>query len=104
MAEPSKRGLGIPEIIGDKRAQVLEIARRRGAYNVRIFGSVARGDAHSDSDVDFLVEFPPKYRLLDHAGLLADLEDLLGRRVDVSVERNLREEYRPYIMKDVVPL
>ena len=81
MAEPSKRGLGIPEIIGDKRAQVLEIARRRGAYNVRIFGSVARGDAHSDSDVDFLVEFPPKYRLLDHAGLLADLEDLLGRRV-----------------------
>jgi predicted nucleotidyltransferase len=104
MAEPSKRGLGISEIIGDKRAQVLEIARRHGAYNVRVFGSVARGEARPDSDVDVLVEFPPKYRLFDHIGLMQDLEDLLGRKVDVSIERNLRKEFRPYVMKDVVAL
>lgn len=104
MPKPTKRGLGIIDIIGDKRAQVLEIARRYGATDVRIFGSVARGEARPDSDVDVLVQFPPKYRLLDHIGLMQDLEDLLGRKVDVSVEQNLRREYRPYIMRDVIAL
>lgn len=86
------------------RAEILRLAEHYGASNVRVFGSVARGEATPESDVDILVEFPPDYKLLDHAGLLMALKELLGCEVDVSVEDNLREAYRSSSLRDAVPL
>jgi predicted nucleotidyltransferase len=99
-----KTGLGVEDVIGDKREAILEIAARHKAHHVRIFGSVARGEAREDSDVDLLVEFEPNYRLLDHAGLVTELQSLLGRKVEVANAATLRDEYRPYIMKDTFAL
>ncbi len=97
-------GLGAADIIGDKRHEILRLASQYKAHHVRIFGSVARGEARADSDIDFLVTFEPGYTLFDHAGLLVSLRDLLGRAVDVVHEPLLREEYRPYILRDAVSL
>jgi uncharacterized protein len=66
-----------------RRDEILRIAQRRGAHNVRVFGSVARGDAGVTSDVDFLVEMEPGRSVLDVSELILDLEEALGRRVDV---------------------
>lgn len=104
MSDQAKIGLGIADLLANKREQILELAARRKAYNVRIFGSLARGQATQESDIDFLVNFQPNYRLWDHIGLKQDLEALLGRKVDVANEDNLREEFRPYILQDAVPL
>jgi uncharacterized protein len=94
----------LDEIVALHRDSILRLAAQRCAYNVRVFGSVARGEARANSDVDFLVEFPSTYRLIDHAALLNDLQELLGCPVDVAIEANLREEMRPHILKDAVPL
>jgi hypothetical protein len=72
------------------REEILAAARGRGAHNVRLFGSLARGDAHAGSDVDFLVDFEPGRSLLDVSGLILDLEELLGVRVDVVEASALR--------------
>ena len=69
--------MGLNKLIQEKRREILEIAARHGAYNVRLFGSVARGEADEASDVDILVELEPNRSLLDLGGFLADLEDLL---------------------------
>lgn len=90
--------------IRNKRDEILRIAARYGVTHVRIFGSVARGDAKPESDIDFLVEYPARFSLLDLAGLVNDLEALLGHRVEIASGTNLREELRPYIMRDAVPL
>ncbi|MDZ4765262.1 MAG: nucleotidyltransferase family protein [Chloroflexota bacterium] len=82
MSENTKTGLGIAEIIGDKREVVLELARKHGAFNVRVFGSVARGEARSDSDVDFVMDFVEKTSIFDGSDLWWDLQELLGREVD----------------------
>jgi uncharacterized protein len=66
-----------------RRAEIERIASRRGARNIRVFGSVAQGTARVDSDVDFLVEFEPGRNVLDLSELILDLEETLGRRVDV---------------------
>ena len=88
--------MGIEEIIGDKREAVIELAEKHGARNLRVFGSVARGGARSDSDLDLLVEMDDDRSLLDLIALGQDLEELLGRPVDVvtdeSVSRHLRRE------------
>ena len=70
--------MGLNKLIQEKRQEILEIAARHGAYNVRLFGSVARGEADEASDVDILVELEPNRSLLDLGGFLADLEDLLA--------------------------
>jgi hypothetical protein len=75
--------LGIKEIIGDKRDAILELVARYGASNVRIFGSVARGEARPDSDVDLLVQFPDRTSIFDIVGLWQDLSKLLQREVDL---------------------
>jgi predicted nucleotidyltransferase len=105
MAETAKRGLGIDDIIGDKREAVLALAAKYGAFNVRVFGSVARGEARPDSDVDFVMEFPDGTSIFDLAGLWDELQTLLGREVDLVDEHpKLKPFLRAAIEKDAVKL
>ncbi|MFQ6132408.1 MAG: nucleotidyltransferase family protein [Armatimonadota bacterium] len=90
--------------IRDRREDILRVARRHGASNVRIFGSLARGDDDGASDVDFLVDFGKGHSLLDRAALAVALEDLLGHQVDVATERALRSRIRGRVLKEAVPL
>jgi hypothetical protein len=81
--------MGVAELLDEKREEILRLAAKHGARNVRVFGSVARGEAGPESDLDLLVEFEPRRSLLDHVALKQDLEDLLGRTVDVVSEKAL---------------
>jgi hypothetical protein len=92
------------ESLRERREDILRLAAQYGASNVRVFGSVARGEATAESDVDLLVSFPPDYKLRQHLGLMASLNSLLEHKTEIAVEANLREEFIPYIMKDAVPL
>ena len=96
--------MSIEEIIHEKSGEIRRIAAKHGAFNVRIFGSVARGDARSDSDLDFLVDMEPGRSLLDLAGLALALEDALGRDVDVITPEGLRLRIREQVLNDSVPL
>lgn len=91
-------------LLNEKRTAILETARRHGARNVRIFGSVARGDDDEKSDLDFLVEMEPGRSLLDHAALLLDLEKLLGRKVDVLSENGIKARMRERVLREARPL
>lgn len=94
----------IENLVSQKRDEILRIAERHGAYNVRLFGSVARGEAGPDSDVDFLIDVGEKTSSWFPAGLILDLQDLLGRRVDVVTEKALRPELRRYVLPEARPL
>lgn len=96
--------MGIDELIRPKRHLIAEIARRHGATNVRVFGSVARGEAGLDSDIDFLVEAGPITSQWFPGGLVADLEDLLGRRISVTTETGLSPQLRDRILREAVPV
>jgi uncharacterized protein len=87
-----------------KRDAILRIARRYRAHDVRIFGSVARGDATESSDLDLIVRFEPGVSLFDHGGLMVDLEELLGVKVDVVSEAGMRERFRDCVLREAVPL
>jgi uncharacterized protein len=76
----------------ERREEILRLAARRGAHSLRVFGSVARGDANEDSDLDLLVAWEPGRSLLDHAGLVEDLQELLGIKVHVGTEKSLHWE------------
>jgi len=91
-------------LLREKRVDILRLADRGGARNVRIFGSVARGDTLRPGDVDFLVHFAPDRSLLDHGGFLNDLEILLGVPVDVVSERGLRPRFRERVLQEATPL
>ncbi len=104
MTDNTKTGLGIAEIIGDKREAILQLAAKYGVSQVRVFGSVARGEARPDSDIDFLVSFPPDRSIFDLVGLWLDLKELLGREVDLSTDTSLKEYVRPHAMKGAVSL
>ena len=78
----------------------MRIAQRHGAFNIRVFGSVARGDSDEKSDVDFLVDMESGRSLLDLGGLLFDLQDLLGIPVDVVTEKGLRPRIRERILHE----
>ena len=80
------------------RPQIMELARKYRAQRVSVFGSCVRGEMHADSDIDFLVDFEEEYSLLDHAGLLVGLEDLLGCKVDVVPRRALRPFLRDAVI------
>jgi len=88
----------------EKREQVLETAAHYGAFNVRIFGSVARGEADENSDIDFLVDMQEGRSLMDLGGLLIDLQTLLGVDVDVVTENGIRKRIREDIRREAVPL
>jgi predicted nucleotidyltransferase len=92
------------ELLQEKREDILRIATKRGASNVRVFGSVARGEADSKSDIDLLVDLEPGRSLFDLGGLLMDLQDLLGHKVDIVTEKGLRERIRERVLKEAIPL
>jgi predicted nucleotidyltransferase len=94
----------LEELLKAKREEILEVCARYGACQVRVFGSVARGEADEQSDIDFLVELEPGRTLLDLGGLQYDLEQLLGRRVDVVTERGLKPRIRERVLREAVPL
>lgn len=87
-----------------RRDDILGIAASHGARNVRVFGSVARGDARPDSDLDILVDMEPGRSLFDLGGLLYDLQSLLGVEVDVVTEKGLRPRIRAQVLQEAVPL
>jgi predicted nucleotidyltransferase len=87
-----------------RREEILAIARKHGASDVRIFGSIARGDASEQSDLDLLVKFEPDRSLFDHGGLLMELRELLGDRVDVVEEGQLTGRFGVKVRQEAVPL
>ncbi len=86
------------------RDEILALAAQYGASNVRVFGSVARGDATPTSDIDLLVSLPSRFTLLKLSGLVRSLRELLGYPVEVTSEKHLREEMSAAILKDAEPL
>ena len=90
--------------IQEHRKEIFDLAKKYGAGNIRIFGSVARGEAREDSDIDVLVDLESGRSLLDLGGFLMDLQSLLGCRVDVVTAKGLRERIRSRVLKESVPL
>src|ERR1035438_8365028 len=84
--------------------EILRLAERRGAHNLRVFGSVARGEANENSDLDLLVAWEPGRSLLDHAGLVQDLQELLGTKLHVGTEKSLHWYVRDKILREAAPL
>lgn len=99
-----RRGEGIADVVGDLREAVLRIAREHGARDVRVFGSVRRGQAGPASDLDLLVRFRRGADLFDQIRLERELRRLLGRRVDVVTEEGLHPLVRPQALFEAVPL
>ncbi|WP_017303230.1 nucleotidyltransferase family protein [Spirulina subsalsa] len=96
--------MNLPERLQEKREEILTLAAQYGASNIRVFGSVARGEADADSDVDFLVEMQPGRSLLDMGGLLMELQELLGCRVDIITEKGLRPRIRQQVLAEAIRL
>jgi uncharacterized protein len=96
--------MSLNELLQTKREDILRTAAKYGAYNVRVFGSVARGEADEQSDIDLLVNMEPNRSLFDLGGLWTDLQDLLGHNVDVVPEDCLRTRIRERVLKEAVPL
>jgi predicted nucleotidyltransferase len=101
----TQTGLGIKDLLQDKRDEILAIAEKHGAYNVRVFGSVARGEATTESDVDFLIDYD-RQRMSPWfpVGLIRDLEALLNRKVDVVSEKSLHYFLKDSILQDAADL
>lgn len=94
--------MDLRKLVVARRDEILALAGRHGATNVRIFGSVARGEAKPGSDIDFLVDFEAGRNPLDHVGLKQDLEELLGVRVDVLTEGGLHPQLRESVFGEAV--
>ena len=92
------------EVLRSRREEILEVAARHGASNLRVFGSVVRGEADRSSDVDFLVDMDEGRSLLDMGGLLMDLREVLGCEVDVVTLDGLRSRIRPRVLASAKPL
>ena len=91
-------------LIENNRSEILALAERHGVRNVRVFGSMARGDADDTSDVDLLVSLPPDKTGLALGALMMDVQDLLQRRVDVVTERGLHPALRDRVLREAQPL
>ena len=92
------------ELLQQKCENILRIAAKHGGYNVRVFGSVARGEAGPDSDIDLLIEKGPATTSWFPVGLVLDLEEILGRRVEVVTEKALHPDLRAQVLRDAMPL
>ena len=101
-ANHKNTGLGIADLLEEKRTQILEIAAQHGAYNVRVFGSVARGEATINSDVDFLVDFKAECTLLDQISLIQSLTKLLNCKIDLTEPSSLHDCIRDKVLEEAV--
>jgi uncharacterized protein len=96
--------MGIDDLLKENREEIHKIAARYGVRNIRVFGSVARGEADEQSDIDFLVDMEPGRSLLDLGALMTDLRDLLGKPVDIVSEDSIYWLLRRRILKEAKPL
>ena len=96
--------MDLDQRVQTKREAIAHIASKHGASNLRIFGSVARGEARPDSDIDILVNLESGRSLLDHAALILELEALLGCKVDVATEKGLRDRKCDRVLQEAIPL
>ncbi len=96
--------MSLRETLSLRREQILQAAARHGAGDVRVIGSVARGEERADSDVDLLVRWKPDTSLLDHAALQLELEELLGRRVDLASDGWIKPRVRDSVYRDARPV
>ena len=94
----------IVQLLEERRAEIKRIAAKHGAHNVRVFGSVARGEAGPNSDVDLLVDTGSTTSSWFPAGLIVELEDLLGRRVEIVTENALNPALRDRVLREAIPL
>jgi predicted nucleotidyltransferase len=92
------------ELLKQKHAEILRIASKYGAFNLRVFGSVARAEADEHSDIDLVVEMEPGRSLFDLGGMQSELETLLGRRVDVVTEKGLKARIRNRVLQEAIPV
>lgn len=92
------------DIVKEKRDEILAIARKHGATNVRLFGSVARGDADEQSDIDLLVDLDRGRTLFDLAALVEELTEATGHHVDVVTELGLRERIHDTVLREAIAL
>lgn len=94
----------LDHLLKEKREEILRVAAKHGARNVRVFGSVARQEADEQSDIDLIVEFEPERSLLDHAALWLELQELFGCKVDVVSDRGIKPRIRERVLREAVPL
>lgn len=93
------------QFLQQQREKILMLAEKHGAKNVRVFGSVARGEADEESDIDFLIDYDlDKISPWFPAGLLLDWEGLLGFRVDVVTERGIKPRIKEWVLKEAIAL
>jgi len=92
----------LQEFRNSYKSQIIDLAKKYGAHNVRVFGSLARGEMQSNSDIDFLVEFEGQRSLFDQGGLLMDLQDLLNCKVDIVDEQAMSPRFREQVLKEAV--
>ena len=96
--------LTLDSLRAQRREEILRLAGRYGARDVRVFGSVARGEAREGSDLDLLVAWEPGRSLLDHAGLVQELQELLGVKVHVGTDKSLHWYVRDRVLREATPL
>ena len=96
--------MALRQVLQERRDDLLAIAAKHGAFNARVFGSVARGEERPDSDVDFLVDVEPTTSSWFPAGLMLDLEQILGRQVEIVTEKGLNPHLRDHVLREAVPL
>ena len=94
----------VKELLRERRTEIEKIAAKHGAFDIRVFGSVVRGEERGDSDIDFLVKTADKTSPWFPGGLVADLEEMLGHSVEVVTENGLNPLIREQVMKEATPL
>jgi len=96
--------MNIEQLLHEKRDDIRSIAAKHGAYNIRIFGSAVRGEVGPDSDIDFLIDVGPITSSWFPAGLILDLEEILGRRVEIVTDKALNPYIRDHVLREAIPL
>lgn len=92
--------MNIYELLKEKREEIIQIANKHGAYNIRVFGSVARNEAGEGSDIDFIVDIGENTSFFFPGGLVIDLEELLGKKVDIVTEKGLKPRIKDKVLKE----